>query len=98
MLSVLKNQDIIAINQDPVYGTSISPFRWGINVCYCFLFVFVVTEITQPDWTSDSTYPAQFWSGPSENGTVIMLVRPLKLVLSQSDYSYAPDQYSESAS
>ncbi|KAF8961767.1 glycoside hydrolase superfamily [Flammula alnicola] len=27
---------------------SISPFRWGIN----------------PDWTSNSTYPAQYWSGP----------------------------------
>jgi hypothetical protein len=71
----------------------------GASTCVrVFLFVFVVTEITQPDWTSNSTYPAQFWSGPSENGTVIMLVRPLKLVLSQSDYSYAPDQYSESAS
>lgn len=34
MLGVLKNTEIIAINQDPVYGTSISPFRWGINVGY----------------------------------------------------------------
>jgi hypothetical protein len=32
-LSVLKNHEIIAINQDPMVGTSISPFRWGINVC-----------------------------------------------------------------
>lgn len=32
MLSILKNTEIIAINQDPVHGTSISPFRWGINV------------------------------------------------------------------
>lgn len=32
MLDILKNTEIIAINQDPVYGTSISPFRWGINV------------------------------------------------------------------
>ncbi|KAG2738791.1 glycoside hydrolase family 27 protein, partial [Suillus brevipes Sb2] len=53
MLSILKNQEIIAINQDSIYGTSISPFRWGIN----------------PDWTYDATHPAQYWSGPSENGT-----------------------------
>lgn len=33
-LSVLKNQEILAINQDPVEGTSISPFRWGINVSW----------------------------------------------------------------
>lgn len=31
-LSILTNREIIAINQDPVYGESISPFRWGINV------------------------------------------------------------------
>ncbi|KIJ12200.1 alpha-galactosidase [Paxillus involutus ATCC 200175] len=58
MLSILKNTEIIAINQDPVYGTSISPFRWGIN----------------PDWTSDASSPAQYWSGQSQNGTVIMLI------------------------
>ena len=31
-LSILTNREIIAINQDPVYGESISPFRWGVNV------------------------------------------------------------------
>lgn len=31
-LSILTNREIIAINQDPVYEESISPFRWGINV------------------------------------------------------------------
>jgi hypothetical protein len=40
MLSILKNQEIIAINQDSIYGTSISPFRWGINVRYCLLGIF----------------------------------------------------------
>jgi len=61
MLGILKNTEVIAINQDPVYGTSISPFRWGIN----------------PDWTYNSSFPAQFWSGPSENGTVFMLINTL---------------------
>jgi len=61
MLGILKNTEIIAINQDPVYGTSISPFRWGAN----------------PDWTYDSSSPAQFWSGPSANGTIFMLINTL---------------------
>ncbi|KAH7886971.1 glycoside hydrolase family 27 protein [Phlebopus sp. FC_14] len=61
MLSIYKNTEIIAINQDLVYGTSVSPFRWGVN----------------PDWTSNATFPAQYWSGPSENGTVIMLLNTL---------------------
>ncbi|KAH9950215.1 glycoside hydrolase family 27 protein [Amylocystis lapponica] len=60
-LEILKNEEIIAINQDPVVGTSISPFRWGIN----------------PDWTSNWTHPAQYWSGESQNGTVIMLLNTL---------------------
>ncbi|KAF5389448.1 hypothetical protein D9757_004286 [Collybiopsis confluens] len=60
-LEILKNQEIIAINQDPVVGTSISPFRWGIN----------------PDWTFNATHPAQYWSGESQNGTVFMLLNVL---------------------
>jgi alpha-galactosidase len=31
-LEILKNTEIIAINQDPVIGTAVTPFRWGINV------------------------------------------------------------------
>lgn len=38
-LSVLKNREIIAINQDPVEGASVSPFRWGINVSLLFAFI-----------------------------------------------------------
>jgi len=61
ILEILSNREIIAINQDPVYGTSISPFRWGLNA----------------DWTSNSSFPAQYWSAPSENGTVFMLLNTL---------------------
>jgi len=60
-LNILKNSEIIAINQDPVVGTSISPFRWGLN----------------PDWTSNSSFPAQYYSGPSQYGTVFMLLNTL---------------------
>ncbi|KAE9383888.1 glycoside hydrolase [Gymnopus androsaceus JB14] len=50
-----------AINQDPVVGQSVSPFRWGLN----------------PDFTSNSSFPAQFYSGPTQNGTVFMLINTL---------------------
>jgi len=60
-LEILTNSEILAINQDSVVGTAISPFRWGIN----------------PDWTSNSSFPAQYWSGDSENGTVFMLLNTL---------------------
>ncbi|KAG6853352.1 hypothetical protein C0991_005026 [Blastosporella zonata] len=60
-LDILKNKEILAINQDDVIGKSVSPFRWGIN----------------PDWTSNSTHPAQYWSGPSKFGTVFMLLNTL---------------------
>ncbi|KAI0725087.1 glycoside hydrolase superfamily [Fomitopsis betulina] len=61
IVDILTNPEIIAIHQDPVVGTSIAPFRWGIN----------------PDWTSNGTFPAQYWSGPSQNGTVFMLLNTL---------------------
>ncbi|KAI0725088.1 glycoside hydrolase superfamily [Fomitopsis betulina] len=57
-IDILRNVEILSINQDPVVGLSISPFRWGIN----------------PDWTSNDSYPAQYWSGPTQNGTVFMLL------------------------
>ncbi|CAE6441719.1 unnamed protein product [Rhizoctonia solani] len=60
-LSILTNREILAINQDPVYGESISPFRWGVN----------------PDWAFNATHPAQYWSGRSQNGTVIMMLNTL---------------------
>lgn len=84
ILGILKNREILAINQDPVEGSSISPFRWGIN----------------PDWTSNSTYPAQYWSGPSQNGTVFMLLNTLSepsdlfFNLTESPWIRAGRQYS----
>ena len=33
-LEILTNREIIAINQDPAFGTSVTPFRWGINVSH----------------------------------------------------------------
>ncbi|KAJ3992443.1 glycoside hydrolase [Lentinula boryana] len=84
ILQILTNTEILSINQDPVVGESISPFRWGIN----------------PDWTSNSTFPAQYYSGPSENGTVFMLLNTLNETsdmffnLTESPWIRAGRQYS----
>ncbi|KAJ3781075.1 glycoside hydrolase [Lentinula aff. detonsa] len=84
ILQILTNTEILSINQDPVVGKSISPFRWGIN----------------PDWTSNSTFPAQYYSGPSENGTVFMLLNTLNETsdmffnLTESPWIRAGRQYS----
>jgi len=83
-LTILMNHEIIAINQDPVVGTGVSPFRWGIN----------------PDWTNNATHPAQFWSGESQNGTVFMLINVLdhpadmSFNLTESPWIRAGRQYS----
>lgn len=83
-LEILKNTEIIAINQDPVVGKAITPFRWGVN----------------PDWTSNVTHPAQYWSGESENGTVVMLLNVLDhpadmfFSLTESPWIRAGRQYS----
>ncbi|KAJ7618125.1 glycoside hydrolase superfamily [Mycena polygramma] len=60
-IEILSNREIIAINQDPVYGKAVTPFRWGKN----------------PDWTNDPDFPAQYWSMQSENGTVVMALNVL---------------------
>ncbi|MCJ1385008.1 hypothetical protein MMC17_008126 [Xylographa soralifera] len=57
-IEILGNQDLIKINQDPNIGQSINPFRWGIN----------------PDYVSNSSYPAQYWSGNSSYGVVFMVL------------------------
>ncbi|KAF9016608.1 glycoside hydrolase family 27 protein [Hymenopellis radicata] len=57
-LQILTNKEIIAINQDPIIGTGVTPFRWGYR----------------PNYTNDPKYPAQYWSGESQNGTVIMMI------------------------
>ncbi|KAJ8474526.1 hypothetical protein ONZ45_g15919 [Pleurotus djamor] len=83
-LDIFLNKEILAINQDPVVGTSISPFRWGVN----------------PNFSSNSSFPAQYWSGRSQNGTVFMLLNTLNepadmfFNLTESPWIRAGRQYS----
>ncbi|KAJ7185889.1 glycoside hydrolase superfamily [Mycena filopes] len=83
ILGILKNTEILAINQDPVVGKSISPFpgerTYVIDARILLVLSVVLTQFTslQPDWTSDSNFPAQYWSGPTQSGTVFMLLNTL---------------------
>ncbi|KAI5997493.1 glycoside hydrolase family 27 protein [Pisolithus albus] len=83
-IEILTNREIISINQDPVVGTGVTPFRWGIN----------------PNYISNDTHPAQYWSGESQNGTVFMLINTLDepatmfFNLTESPWIRAGRQYS----
>jgi alpha-galactosidase len=63
-ISILGNQDILKINQDPNVGEAIAPFRWGKN----------------PDWTFDPDHPASYWTGNSSYGVVFMVLNTLDTV------------------
>jgi len=58
IVGILLNKELLAYNQDPVYGASAMPYKWGLN----------------PDHTSNLTYPAQFWTGASVKGIHVFMV------------------------
>lgn len=60
-INLLKNKHLLAFNQDNVYGRPATPYKWGIN----------------PDWTFNTTYPAEFWAGPSTEGHLVLMVNTL---------------------
>ncbi|KAK5987843.1 putative alpha-galactosidase B [Cladobotryum mycophilum] len=60
-INVLKNKHLLAFNQDDVYGRPATPYKWGVN----------------PNWTYNSTNPAEFWAGPSKNGHLILMLNTL---------------------
>ncbi|KAK5659805.1 hypothetical protein OQA88_1017 [Cercophora sp. LCS_1] len=58
ILSILSNRELIDFNQDPVYGASAMPYKWGFN----------------PDETSDLIHPAEYWTGSSVKGIHVFLL------------------------
>lgn len=60
-IDLLKNKYLLAFNQDDVYGGPAEPFKWGVN----------------PDWTFNSTNPAEYWAGPSKNGHLVLMLNTL---------------------
>lgn len=59
-LNVLKNSYLLAFNQDSSVGEPVKPYKWGDN----------------PDWTFNERSPAQFYSGASSNGTLVLMFNP----------------------
>ncbi|KAI5787307.1 glycoside hydrolase superfamily [Geopyxis carbonaria] len=60
-LAVLKNWELLAFNQDAVYGGPARPYKWGLN----------------KDWTWNQTHPAEFYSGQSTRGIHVFLLNTL---------------------
>ena len=57
-INILKNQYLLAFNQDDQYGAPAHPYKWGTN----------------PDYTFNQTYPAEYWSGASQAGTLVLML------------------------
>ncbi|UNI17038.1 Alpha-galactosidase [Purpureocillium takamizusanense] len=60
-IDILKNRRLLAFSQDETVGAPAKPYKWGIN----------------PDWTYNSTNPAEFWAGDSENGILVLMLNTL---------------------
>lgn len=39
---------------------------------------------TNPDWTYNDTFPAEYWSGASSSGTLVLLVNPDTVTVKKS--------------
>ncbi|KAI5798691.1 glycoside hydrolase superfamily [Pyronema domesticum] len=60
-VAILKNWEILAFNQDDVYGAPALPYKWGVN----------------PDWTWNQTHPAEYYSGASKRGIHAFILNTL---------------------
>ena len=57
-LAILSSKEFIEFNQDPVYGASVMPYKWGYN----------------KDGTSDLEHPAKYWAGTSVKGIHVVML------------------------
>jgi len=75
ILEILSNKELIAFNQDPVYGASAMPFQLGFN----------------KDGTSEMLHPAEYWVGTSVKGFhLFMLNTQNRIVKMQTRISSIP--------
>lgn len=59
-VDLLKNKYLLAFSQDALHGEPAKPYKWGTN----------------PDWTYNNTYPAEYWAGPSQAGHLVLILNP----------------------
>jgi alpha-galactosidase len=57
-LAIIKNTYLIDFNQDATYGKAAKPYKWG----------------TVADWTFDNAHPAEYWSGQSTKGVLVLML------------------------
>ncbi|KAK9441682.1 alpha-galactosidase [Metarhizium brunneum] len=60
-LDLLANRRLLAFHQDAGHGGPAAPYKWGVN----------------PDWTYNSTHPAEYWAGPSTGGHLVLMLNTL---------------------
>lgn len=60
-VAILKNKALLAFSQDDKFGKPAIPYKWGIN----------------KDWTFNATHPAEYWSGASKAGTLVLALNTL---------------------
>ncbi|KUJ16512.1 alpha-galactosidase 1 [Mollisia scopiformis] len=60
-VAILRNKYLLAFHQDPLFGAPATPYKWGTN----------------PDWTFNATNPAEYWSGESSQGTLVLALNTL---------------------
>ncbi|GAP92717.1 putative alpha-galactosidase [Rosellinia necatrix] len=73
--AVLLNGHLLAFNQDAAVGAPARPYRWGTN----------------PDYTFNATHPAEFWSGASGRGTLVLMMNTLGAARSMTaDFAEVP--------
>ncbi|KID99579.1 alpha-galactosidase, partial [Metarhizium majus ARSEF 297] len=60
-LDLLGNRRLLAFHQDVRHGRPAVPYKWGVN----------------PDWTYNSTHPAEYWAGPSTEGHLVLMLNTL---------------------
>ncbi len=57
-VGILANRALLAFSQDEVHGKPAMPYKWGVN----------------PDWTFKASHPAEYWSGASARGTLVLMM------------------------
>lgn len=57
-VAILQNEVLLNFNQDGKIAKSAIPYSWGYN----------------DDWTYDPEHPAEYWSGESSNGTLVLML------------------------
>ncbi|RDI78301.1 hypothetical protein Vi05172_g11760 [Venturia inaequalis] len=75
-VAILKNKYLLAFNQDDTVGEPAKPYKWGTN----------------PNWTFNDTYPAEYWSGKSKQGVFILVINTAdSSVVKRLDFGEVPE-------